>query len=452
MLSRAAFALLLVLAFGCRTYDPQVFDERLRAATFDDYWEELDEHYPYFALKHIDWNASRERYRGEALAAPTHLEFMKVLGRMLDDLEDVHVNLQSPKSSSYFGHLSDSTQVSCALAVVDRKIYVEWLPGVVGVDSTRVDDHVPTEMPRLVSIDGHDVHRVEFAELLLAGAPGTTSRLGLAWRSRPEEEVLVRRPENLSFSFPIASRAGVALAGDVGYLRLRTLRDDGTTGGRENVLAELDSQIDRLAGTRACVLDLQYDGGGDFDLLVEVLGRFFRTPTVAARGRVHVFWPFSWKGDVTIEPRKNAYDGKVVVLVNAETASAAEWMASILRRERGAILVGERTAGADAGVEDLTGPDGTTLSIGVERLVDPDGNGFQDVGLRPDVAVPLTLESVEEHGYLQAQNLVREERLRRALEILGAEDRIDALRKESENGGGSTWENGRGHGSAPAAP
>jgi C-terminal processing protease CtpA/Prc len=444
MLSRAAFLLLLAFASACRTYDPKVFDERLRAATFDDYWEELDRNYPYFALKQIDWNASRERYRGEALAAPTRLEFAKVLARMLDELEDVHVNLTLP--NSYMGRTWESTQVSCELAVVDRKIYVEWLPGVVGVDSKLVSDHVPAEMPRLVSIDGHAVHRVEFAMLFLAGAPGSTSRLGLEWRSKPAEEVLVRRPETLTFSFSLASPAGIAVAGDVGYLHLRTLD---VKKKPEEFLSYLDAQIDRLAGTRACVLDLQYDGGGDFDLLVDVLGRFFRKPTLAARGRVHGFGPFSWKGDVTIEPRKDAYDGKLVVLVNAETASAAEWMASILRRERGAILVGERTAGADAGVEERTGPDGTTLSFGRERLVDPDGEGFQDVGLQPDVAVPLTLDSVEEHGYLGAQNLVREERLRRALEILGAEDRIDALRKEAGNGGGAMWESGRGRGAAP---
>ena len=451
MLPRAALLLLLALASSCRTYDPQVFDERLRAATFDDYWEELDQHYPYFALKQIDWRASRERYRGDALVAPTRLEFEKVLARMLDDLEDVHTHLEFPKESSY-GGLWESTQVSCALAVVDRKIYLEWLPGVVGVESGLVVDHVPTEMPRLVSIDGHDIRRAPLAQLLLSGAPGSTSRLGLEWRSKPEEDVVVRRPERLSWSFPIASPAGLALAGDVAYLRLRTLRTDGTRAGRKTFLAELDAEIDRLAKTSACILDLQYNEGGDLDLLVEVLGRFFRKPILAARGRDYFFGPFSWKGNVTIEPRKDAFDGKLVVLVNAETASAAEWMASILRRERGAILVGERTAGADAGVEYRAGPDGTVLAYGRDRLVDPDGKGFQDVGLQPDVAVPLTLASVEERGYLQAQNLVREERLRRALEILGAEDRIDGLREESRSGGGAVWESGRGHGPVPTSP
>jgi hypothetical protein len=144
------------------------------------------------------------------------------------------------------------------------------------------------------------------------------------------------------------------------------------------------------------------------------------------------------------QPRPNAYTGRVVVLVNAETASAAEWMACVLQLERGAVLVGERTAGADAGVEHRTGPDGSVLSYGRWPLTGRDGKDFQGVGIEPDVAVPLTLDSVEQHGYMRAQFMVREERLRRALGILGAEDRFEALREEACSGGGALWENGRG--------
>src|SRR6478672_1597616 len=120
MLPRAALLLLLALATSCRTYDPEVFDERLRAATFDDYWEELDQHYPYFALKQIDWLASRERYRGEALAAPTRLEFAKVLVRMLDELEDAHVSYRGPEKNPLFGLFAGGSTVPSELAVVDR--------------------------------------------------------------------------------------------------------------------------------------------------------------------------------------------------------------------------------------------------------------------------------------------------------------------------------------------
>lgn len=444
MLPRAALVLLLALASACRTYDPQVFDERLRAATFDAYWEELDRHYPYFALKQIDWRASRERYRGAALAARTRLDFEKVLVRMLDELDDAHVSVESPKEVPVAGLFSGSSTVPCALAVVDRKVYVEWLPDVVGVDSKRSVDHVPAEIPRLVAIDGHDVRRVDFAEFLLCGEAGTTSRLALAWRTKPAEEVVVRRPEKMSWSGPIASPAGLALAGDIGYLRLRTLDVRAAEGSRESFLEYLDAQIDRLAGTRACILDLQYNYGGDLELLIGVLGRFFRAPVFAARGRVLHWGPFSFEGDVEIEPRPNAYAGQVVVVVNAETGSAAEWMAWILQRERGAILVGERTAGADAAVEYRTGPDGSVLSYGRWPLTGPDGEDFQGVGIEPDVAVPLTLDSVEQYGYWQAQFRIREERLRRALETLGAEDRFEALSKEASSGGGALWQNGRG--------
>jgi C-terminal processing protease CtpA/Prc len=121
-------------------------------------------------------------------------------------------------------------------------------------------------------------------------------------------------------------------------------------------------------------------------------------------------------------------------------------MASVLRRERRATIVGERTAGAEAGVEHVDGPDGTTLSYGRWTITDRQGRGFQDVGIEPDVSVPLTLESVERYGYRRAQQLVREERLRKALELLHAEDRFEALCEEAHQGPSAVWENGRDHG------
>jgi carboxyl-terminal processing protease len=442
---RAAIVGLLLLASACRTYDPQVFDERLRAATFDIYWEELDRNYPYFERKGIDWSAVRNRYRDDALAAGTRNDFFKVLVRMLNELDDPHVSLEWSVRSAR-ASLSEISTVPCALAVVDRRLRVEWLPGIVGVDSTRVDDHVPTEYPVLLAVDGCPVRQPGTASLLLWGKAGTTSRLTLAWRSKPEEEVVLTRPKKMTWSFPVPTFAGSAVAGDVGYVWMRTFSAEHLQEGEEALLAHLDTQLDRVSRTRALVLDLQYNTGGSSAVLVRVLERLLRERVVALRGKLLTFGPFRFEGDIEVEPRPPSYAGDIVVLVNAETASAAEWLAWILRRERGAAVVGERTAGAEAALDTVNGPDGTTLEYGRWIITDRDGHGFQDVGIEPDVSVPLTIESVEQLGYVRAQQLVREERLRQALERLHAEDRFEALRAEAEKGSDAEWENGRGSG------
>jgi hypothetical protein len=112
------------LAAGCASYDPAVFDERLRAATFDTYWEALADDYPYFELKNIDWAQARERYRDRAVHATTRIGFYHVLARMLSELDDWHVRLDIGDLN---GHGQQLTMLPHSLVMVDRRLRVEWL-------------------------------------------------------------------------------------------------------------------------------------------------------------------------------------------------------------------------------------------------------------------------------------------------------------------------------------
>lgn len=63
------------------------------AAIFDEVWRMFDLHYSYFGIKDVDWNASKARYRPEAIAAETDDGLAFVIGEMLNELRDVHVVL-----------------------------------------------------------------------------------------------------------------------------------------------------------------------------------------------------------------------------------------------------------------------------------------------------------------------------------------------------------------------
>src|SRR5262245_14264019 len=115
---------LVMLAAGCASYDASVFDERLRAATFDTYWEALDDDYPYFELKGLDWQQVRVRYREDAVRAPTRIAFYHVLARMLAELDDWHVRLDIPELDADI----PLTMLPHSLVMVERRLCVEWLP------------------------------------------------------------------------------------------------------------------------------------------------------------------------------------------------------------------------------------------------------------------------------------------------------------------------------------
>jgi len=93
MKTRFALLLLAFAAVGCTdaVLGPEASTDR--GAIFDDLWSEVDRRYPYLEYKHIDWNALRDQYRPQALAATSDAALAGVLGRLLEELRDMHVSL-----------------------------------------------------------------------------------------------------------------------------------------------------------------------------------------------------------------------------------------------------------------------------------------------------------------------------------------------------------------------
>ncbi|MCD7971437.1 MAG: S41 family peptidase [Candidatus Azobacteroides sp.] len=63
---------------------------------FDVLWQILDEHYCYFGYKNIDWDNIYQQYSPRISAGMSEEALFDVLGKMLAELKDGHVNLISP--------------------------------------------------------------------------------------------------------------------------------------------------------------------------------------------------------------------------------------------------------------------------------------------------------------------------------------------------------------------
>src|SRR5215813_1115600 len=62
--------------------------------TFDVFWETYREHYPFFHLKHVDWQATRDRFRPRVVHASPR-ELFDVLRLMIEQLHDHHTYIDA---------------------------------------------------------------------------------------------------------------------------------------------------------------------------------------------------------------------------------------------------------------------------------------------------------------------------------------------------------------------
>jgi len=105
---------------------------------------------------------------------------------------------------------------------------------------------------------------------------------------------------------------------------------------------KVDFMMDRVRNHKALILDLRGNSGGAEDTLLRLIGRLLEKDlTVGSLRRRKETKPLIAKSS-----GQNAYKGKLVVLVDSESASAAEMLARVMQLEKRGMVIGDRTAGA----------------------------------------------------------------------------------------------------------
>ena len=140
------------------------------------------------------------------------------------------------------------------------------------------------------------------------------------------------------------------------------------------------------SGARSLIFDVRNNPGGYKHELVELLDYLLPEGVL--------FCSESYTGKVT-----NDYSDArhlavpMVVLVNSESYSAAEFFAAALREYNVAQLVGEATCGKGYFQQTFNLQDGSAVSLSVGKYYTPKGVSLAGVGITPDVVVEVDDET-----------------------------------------------------------
>ena len=173
------------------------------------------------------------------------------------------------------------------------------------------------------------------------------------------------------------------LPGDVSYIDLRNF------GHPEIVGAAYDAAMSLVAGTKALVLDLRQNHGGEPDGVAYLLSHFFPTGDSWHLNDVYVRADNSTRQYWTIPSAMPRFTGPIYVLTSHITGSGAEECAYDLQTLKRATLVGETTVGAANPGGWMPLGHGFMAFIPVARAINPiTKTNWEHVGVKPDVAVP----------------------------------------------------------------
>lgn len=230
----------------------------------------------------------------------------------------------------------------------------------------------------IVAVDGRDVAAQTLQEVIaqIRGEEGTVV------------EVTFRRPgvtERITHSLTrsritISSVSWTMLDDGIALLRLSQF----TNGSGDDLARAL--QEARNAGAEGVVLDLRHNPGGFIREAMKIASMFVPDESVvyisetrdggrvehrAERGDVHI-------GDIPF-----------VVLINRGSASSSEIVSGAIKAAEVSTVIGEVTVGTGTVLNQFELGDGSTIWLGVELWLTPEGDMIRSHGVRPDVLVSL---------------------------------------------------------------
>lgn len=159
-------------------------------------------------------------------------------------------------------------------------------------------------------------------------------------------------------------------------------------------------------GMESLIIDLRGNSGGYLTTVTNMLSIFMDTDTV--------IYKMKTKNNITnynsVQKGKKNY--KVVILVDGDSASASEIMASSMKEKYGATLVGTTTYGKGTVQTTFDLSNESMIKYTIQEWLTPNGNSINEKGVTPDVEVELSEE------YKNNPNNENDNQLQKALELL----------------------------------
>lgn len=219
----------------------------------------------------------------------------------------------------------------------------------------------------LLTVDGVEYTDINIMASKIRGKAGTTVKLEYSHDDNVKEVELVRQ------KIVQQSIESKMLDDETGYIKVSSFIES-TSDDFDKALSDLEAK-----GAKRLVLDLRDNGGGLVDESIDVADEFLDEGVVCytedKNGNTDSYDAVDGKTDL-----------KTVVIVNENSASAAEILAGALK-DNDFKIVGENSFGKGVIQTTVELKDGSALKLTIMQYLSPDKNVIHKKGIAPDYEV-----------------------------------------------------------------
>ncbi len=231
----------------------------------------------------------------------------------------------------------------------------------------------------ITNIDGIDIKEAGFDVGMdaMRGTEGSSITLTVRREGKTTDYVLVRR------TIKVKTVDAEMLGNNIGYIKV--------TGFKKNTPDQFISALERLTanGAKSLIFDVRDNNGGLVPALEECLDPLLPEGVVATAEYN------DGRSETIVYSDDSEIDMPMAVIVNENTASAAELFAAALKDSGKAVIVGSQTYGK--GVMQVTNEmdDGGAVVLTVAEYKTTKSECYNGIGITPDIQVENEVEGID---------------------------------------------------------
>lgn len=408
--------------------------QKRRMESFRQVWRIINDNYFDQTFNGLDWNKIKEDYEPKVLALRTDYELHNLLQELINRLNRSHFMIIPPEIAQVMekakirartieekaetedleeeadaeevmeSDFADKYGIGIDLRLIDNQFVITQIESDSAAEKSGLKTGFVLEKINGVSLG--DV--LKQIELYSGNAKDIRKQLPLeiiAWFLNSDEdspvtlnyldkentlkEITVKREKiegnsvKLLANFPrqFVSFSSKAINEETGYVKFNNFA--------VSTVEDFCSAISKFKDTKNLIIDLRGNMGGSFGSLMGIIGLLTDTPLkmgteIYKQGKETRF----------IRPHKKNYKGKIIVLVDGLSLSAAEIFAAAMQENNRAVIIGEKSAGEALPAMTTTLETGATFLFPVANFETPKGNLLEGKGVEPDINVALDRQSL----------------------------------------------------------
>jgi carboxyl-terminal processing protease len=380
-----------------KKYPDSVFPgEQFRVLTLARYWNIINYYFPYKYAIGEDWNAVLDRMAEKFSSAKDTLEYNFAIAELIASSNDSHAWFATDRMYRSYGKYF----FPFGLKYVGGNFVVDYIYN----DSlTRANNLKKGDVIASIDNKSADSAIAEYSKYISASNYGVKQRFeyNILWRSHKDSSVVAVEREGKQitqtvrrYNFPALkwtwtpkkkdNHSWKMLEDSIGYVDMGNL-----------LPGQVNAMMQDLKNTQAIVFDIRnYPQGTMYKIANHICDKHKPFASFTAPYFAH---PGVFKKSKPYMCGKNSdgnYKGKVVLLVNEETQSHAEFTCMALQTAPNVTTIGSQTAGADGNVTTIPLPGNYSVWMTGLGVYYPDWKETQRVGIHVDIESHPTAEGI----------------------------------------------------------